>query len=161
YLQRFDQKPHSDGGAARGDGESDARGMEKPYRGFRGLGQGFVLCQKRPVDIGYDKSHSRHLRPPAEYPSPSRRMIFSTIVSTVASIGTLSAFSSGSGGSSALNWLSSNCGGMKWSFRRASRSAIKACVPWRNTIRTSARPCKSKSRYARLSAEQAITTCPP
>ena len=78
--------------------------------------------------------------------SPNWRMMSSTMVSTGASIDTVTGFSLLAGGSSVLNWLASSPGGMKWPLRAASRLAISSCVPSRKTILTSSRPCTRMSR---------------
>lgn len=65
--------------------------------------------------------------------------------------------SSGSGSWKSANWLSSNRAGKKWPWRAISRDRMSCRAPCRYTRRTSGRPPSSRSRWARLSAEQETT----
>ena len=93
-------------------------------RGYRGLGQCLVMGQQGAIHVGDDKRNAGHAN--SSFPK-----ISFTMVSTGASIDTVTACSSGAGGSSVPNWLVSSPGGMKWPLRWPSRSAISACVPSR------------------------------
>src|SRR5580692_668376 len=149
--QRIDQESHADGRAAGDDGEGDAAVFELAHRACGLVGDDLVLGQQRAVDIGNHKRDAGHeaVLPGVARPIGGRASlptISSTILSTGASIDTMTGFSSGVGRSSVLNWLGSRSGGMKWPVRLASRLAIKCCDPSRKTIRTSLRPCTRISR---------------
>src|SRR6266436_3686153 len=108
--KRLDQKPHADGRTAGGDGKADAGIVQPLYRGPGAVGQRLVFCQQRAVDVRYDNGDAGHewflLKAPLSAGlGLSWRMISSTIVSTEASIDTVTGFSPASGGSSVLNWL--------------------------------------------------------
>src|SRR5262249_28181239 len=134
-------KIHADGGPAGDDGEADISRAQLLDRRFGCVGQALVLGDQRAIDVGNDEFYAGHAGSSFSLP-----MMSATMVSTGASIETVTAPSSGLGRSSVLNWLSSRPAGMKWPFRTARRWAIRACVPLRKTMRTSSRPCTSTSR---------------
>src|SRR5262249_45239415 len=109
-AQRFDQETHADGWPARCDGESDACLAKPAHRLYRALGQGFVLREKRAVDVGHDKRDAGHAAVPLAGFRSSWRKTSSTIFFTGALIDTVTGRSSAVGGSSVLNWLVSNPG---------------------------------------------------
>src|ERR1700678_3986282 len=135
-LKRLDQKSHANRRTAGSDGEADAARLQAPHRALGAFGQDLVFGQEGAVDIRDDEGDAGHdrfllLASLSAGLSLSPRTMSSTMVSTGASIDTVTGFSSASGGSRVLNWLSNRSGGMKWFLRAASRPAINCCVPFR------------------------------
>ena len=59
-VQRFDEKPHADGRAARRDGEADPCLVQSLHRALRSVGQRLVLGQQRTIDVGNDERDAGH-----------------------------------------------------------------------------------------------------
>ena len=101
------------------------------------FGQDLVFGQQRAVDIGDDEGDPGHGRflPFEALLGRSELELADDVVNDGldrrVDRDRHRDFRPAAGGSSVLNWLASRSGGMKWCLRRASRSAISACVPSR------------------------------